>query len=75
MEMGGAMEETERPVLGADTQIPEDAVLLLARYDTHCATQGCPNGEFTIRLLAGIDAPLVTCGGCDNPVTDCSPVE
>lgn len=62
-------------MLGGDERIAEDAVALLALYDTHCATEGCPNSEFTIRVPASIENPVVTCGGCEQLITDCVAIE
>lgn len=69
------MEELERPLLGEDEQIDSEAEELLALYDTHCATEGCPNGEFTIRVPAGVNNPVVICGGCGQLITDCVAIE
>lgn len=76
MDSGGLlMEETERPILGVDDPLPESEDAVLALFDTHCLTEGCPNGGFTLRVPAAAVNPLVTCGACGNPITDCVAVE
>ena len=64
------MAETEREIIGLNDPLVEGDGIEMARYDTHCETEGCPNGEFTYRVSAMAEGPVVICGGCDIPVAD-----
>ena len=69
------MDGASRPVLGEGEEIEPSGDLQLVLYDTHCATAGCGNGDFTIRVPAAAENPLITCGGCDSAIIDCTLIE
>lgn len=68
-------DEAERPLLGAGDPIPESEGVVFALYDTHCGTEGCSNGAYTIRVPAPAVNPLVMCGDCGKLIADCVAIE